>query len=303
MGESARPGGFVVRDARLDDVGRIFGICSHALGALDATDCEWLRALVGARSRRKRVVVVESGGFIVGFAIVYKRGRAAFLDSIAVDEGMRGCGVGGFLLGVLEERLASEGVEFITLSVKNWNMRALDFYLRRGYVVRGIVMLFSADPREIGVPHSGNHYTVEEMPAEELKYLRLRPTTWWSNLIEEVHRIIYKRYLRGERAVVVKSGRRIRGVAEFTCNNGLFVNYVALSSYNATKVLENIVRKLRAKAINEGRKEIVIPVDASKGLLVSELVSMNFHTQETEYLLSKDLSGSGAKSLSKCVSR
>lgn len=294
LSEPAQMGGFVVRDARSSDVRRIFEIYSHALGALDTADYEWFRALVGTRSRRKEVVVVEFGSFVVGFAIVYKRGRVAFLDSIAVDKDLRGHGIGGLLLERVEGLLKSEGVESITLSVKNWNTRALDFYLRKGYVVKGVVMLLSADPHRINVPNSEDRYTVEEMPAEELKYLGLRPTTWWSNLVEDIHRIIYKRYLRGERAVVVKSGRRIRGVAEFTHNSELFVNYVALSSYNATKVLEKIVCKLKTKAIKEKRKEVTIPVDASKGLLVSELVAMNFHTQETEYLLTKDLSSSSA---------
>ncbi len=279
-----------MRDAEPNDVGRVFEIYSHALGALDEADYEWFRALVRTRSRRKRVAVVESSGVVVGFAVVYKQGRIAFLDSIAVDEGVRGRGVGGFLLSTLENSLRREGVEVVTLSVKSWNLRALDFYLRRGYVVRGMVMILSADPHRLDPPHPENHYTVEEIPAGRLRRLRLRPTTWWSNLIEDVHRIIYKRYLKGERAIVVKSGRRVRGVAEFSHNGRMFVNYVALSSYNATNVLTEIVHKLKATAIKEKLNEIVIPVDASKKVLVLELIAMSFRTRETEYLLTKDLS-------------
>ncbi|MEM2005291.1 MAG: GNAT family N-acetyltransferase [Zestosphaera sp.] len=283
-------GGFVVRDAGPSDVGRVFEIYSQALGALDEVGREWLEALVRSRSRRKRVVVVELDGSVVGFATVFKRGEVAFLDSIAVDEDVRSRGVGGLLLDVIEGVLESEGVKSLALSVKNWNLRALDFYLRRGYVVEGVVMMFSADPRRINATRPGGRYVVEEIPAEGLKRLRLRPTTWWSNLIEDVQRIIHKRYLKGEKAILVRSGRRVRGVVEFSRNGRLFVNYVALSSYNATKVLNEIVYKLKTTAVKEGLSEIVIPVDASKGLLVSELAAMNFHTQETEYLMTKGLS-------------
>ncbi|MEM2021632.1 MAG: GNAT family N-acetyltransferase [Zestosphaera sp.] len=294
LDEPAQSGGFVVRDAGPGDVGKVFEIYSHALGALDEADYEWFKALIRTKSRKKRVAVVEFSGDVVGFAVVYKQGRIAFLDSIAVDEGVRGRGVGGLLLNTIENLLRREGVEVVTLSVKNWNLRALDFYLRRGYVIRGMVMILSADPCKLDPPHSEDHYIVEEIPAGRLKRLRLRPTTWWSNLIEDVHRVIYKRYLRGERAIVIKSGRRVRGVAEFSRNGRVFVNYVALSSYNATKVLTEIVHKLKAAAIKEKLKEIVIPVDASKRVLVSELIAMSFHTRETEYLLTKDLSNCDA---------
>ncbi|MEM0014508.1 MAG: GNAT family N-acetyltransferase [Zestosphaera sp.] len=95
-------GGFVVRDAGPSDVGRVFEIYSQALGALDEVGREWLEALVRSRSRRKRVVVVELDGSVVGFATVFKRGEVAFLDSIAVDEDVRSRGVGGLLLDVIE---------------------------------------------------------------------------------------------------------------------------------------------------------------------------------------------------------
>jgi len=72
-----------VRPARLRDARAIFEIHLASLEGLDEEDYEWFEAMIKVRSRRRKVLVAELGGEVVGFAIAYRYGDLAYIDSVA----------------------------------------------------------------------------------------------------------------------------------------------------------------------------------------------------------------------------
>jgi len=60
-----------------------------------------------------------------------------YLSNIAVDPEYRSSGLGGWLLGTLEDRLAREGILRIALDCDPENTNALRFYYRHGYEESG----------------------------------------------------------------------------------------------------------------------------------------------------------------------
>jgi len=276
-----------VRPARLSDSRRIFEIHLKSLEGLDEEDAEWFEALLRVRSRRRKVLVAELGGRVVGFAVAYRFRRLAYVDSIAVDPEFRGLGVGSALLGELEARLRREGAEVVALSVKDSNKRALDFYLRNGYALRGVILIMRG-PVEALPEGAEPGFAVERRRAAELPGRKFRPSAWWGTLTEPVDRLVYRRY-PAEEAVLAYRGRRLRGVAEFSADSELYVDYMALSTYSAAGALRTLLYGLRLAAAEAGARSVTIPVDASKRLLVEQLLECGLRTAETEYLAAKDL--------------
>ncbi|MEM0494300.1 MAG: GNAT family N-acetyltransferase [Thermofilum sp.] len=279
----------VIRPACLRDVEAIFRIHRRSLEGLDEEDFGWFKAMLSVRSRRRKVLVAEVGGEVAGFVIAYKRRSQAYVDSLAVDPAFRDKGIGGRLLEDLESVLKSEGVERVALSVKEGNFRALDFYLRRGYSVLGVILIMSAEPAKL--PESlPNGYALKLKRASVLGRLRsFKPTTWWSTLTEPVDRMVYKRYQGGEEVLLAYRGKRVRGLAEFTADDELLVDYMAISSYSSLEALRALLHGLRSVSVEKGSERVVIPVDASKEVIVEELYRSGFRTHRTEYLLAKDL--------------
>lgn len=267
----------------------IFRIHRQSLEGLDEEDFDWFKAMLSVRSRRRKVLVAEVGGRVAGFVIAYKRRSQAYVDSIAVDPGFRDRGVGGKLLESLEEAFRSEKVRRIALSVKEGNFRALDFYLRRGYSVSGVILVMSAEPAKLPeTPPEG--YALKLKSTGVLSRLRsFKPTTWWSTLTEPVDRMVYKRYQNSEEVLLAYKGKRVRGLAEFSADGELLVDYIAISSYSSLEALRALLHGLRNASFERGCDKVVIPVDASKEVIVEELYRSGFRTHRTEYLLAKDL--------------
>lgn len=245
--------------------------------------------MLSVRSARRKVFVAELGGTVAGFVIAYKRRKQAYVDSLAVSPEFRDKGIGGKLLEFLEGVLRAEGVKRIALSVKEGNSRALDFYLKRGYSVSGLILILSADPSRLPrAPPDG--YTLKLRSATALGRLRsFKPTTWWGTLTEPVDRMVYKRYKSGEEVLIAYKGKRVRGLAEFTADDELLVDYIALSSYSSLEALRALLHGLREVSVSRGSRRVVIPVDASKEVIVEELYRSGFRVHKTEYLLVKDL--------------
>ncbi|MEM1522332.1 MAG: GNAT family N-acetyltransferase [Thermofilaceae archaeon] len=277
----------MLRPARRSDYKAIFEIHLQSLEGLDEEDLEWFKALLSVRSRRRKVLVAEYDGQLAGFAIAYRYRRLAYIDSIAVKPECRSMGVGSRLLAYLEDELRRDGAEVVALSVKDSNKRALDFYLRNGYQLRGIVLIMSA-PVEALPARASDAFTLKRRQAGVLRSSKFKPSTWWSSLTEPVDRLVYRKY-PVEEALLAYKGRRLRGVAEFSLDDELYVDYMALSSYSALEALKALLVGLRQVGLEQGARAVVIPIDASKRLIVENLLANGLRTVGTEYLSVKEL--------------
>lgn len=261
----------------------------ESLEGLDEEDYEWFEALLKVQSRRRKILVAELQGDVVGFAIAYKYRDTAYIDSIAVKSGYRGLGIGGRLLSELERVLAEAGAESVALSVKDGNKKALDFYLRKGYALKGVILIMSADVDALPDSFS-DRFTLKRRRAGSLGKVRsFKAATWWSTLTEPVDRLIYRRYLREEEALLAYRGNRLKGLVEFALDRELFADYMALASYQAVDVLQALLSGLKSVSREAGAKVVTAPVDASKRRIVEALLANGFKTVSAEYLAVKEL--------------
>ena len=130
-----------IRLARPADADRIAGmsrdLIEYGLG------WSWHAARVQRhiRSRDTNVVVAESCGDLVGFALMEYRDLDAHLLLFCVEPVHRNRGIGSSLLSWLEMTAATAGIELIFLEARASNAAARAFYRARGYrelaVVRG----------------------------------------------------------------------------------------------------------------------------------------------------------------------
>ncbi len=225
----------------------------------------------------------------MGFIVAYKKRSRAYVDAIAVDREYRGIGIGKTLLSELESRLATQGVEEIYLSVKSWNTSALDFYLRNGYSVKGVVFVMRATADRIRAEHVAG-YVVSDVSAKYTRKYKVLPTTWWSTLVEDVDMLIYKKFYKVERTIVVKKSKRVKAVATYSLNNELVVDSILLACYSELEALKVLLNALKQVASANQAKTIKVPVDASKKQLVKALEELGFRIEESEYLLYKNIS-------------
>lgn len=280
----------MIRSATLRDLEDIFRIHLLSLEGLDEEDYDWFKALLSVRSKRRFVLVAEQGDRIVGFVIAYKYRENAYVDSLAVHPEYRSLGIGGRLLTALEEIMANKGVERILLSVKDNNLRALDFYLRKGYNIRGLILFMSVKISSLPETAPEGYRVVWRKTPLRSNPHKYKPTTMWSELTEPVDRMIYKKYRMGEHTLTVYKSGRVRGVSEFSVEDKrLFAEYVALSSYNSLEALKALLKGFRDVGLELGAEELEVPIDSSKQVIIEELASAGFKTQKTEFLLEKEL--------------
>lgn len=119
------------------DVGTCARIaCASEIGARYGFEPESLgRTLSAALSSGGDLFVAVEGERLSGFAWAEPHGAfasAPYLRLIAVDESLRGSGLGSALLAAFEERTASVGRDWCLL-VSDFNLRAQAFYARHGY--------------------------------------------------------------------------------------------------------------------------------------------------------------------------
>jgi ribosomal protein S18 acetylase RimI-like enzyme len=89
--------------------------------------------------------VAECSGRLAGFAWIDPRGAfssAPYLRLIAVDESIRGAGIGAALLAEFEARTAG-GVRPWCLLVSDFNTAAQAFYRKHGYEQAGLIPDFA----------------------------------------------------------------------------------------------------------------------------------------------------------------
>ncbi|MCS7106986.1 MAG: GNAT family N-acetyltransferase [Acidilobaceae archaeon] len=276
----------MVRKARLSDAEPIYKIHLRSLGGVDRETLSWFEELLRLRSQNLKVLVAEKGGEVIGFSIAYRRKGKAYLDYMAVDPRERGKGVGSALLVAMEEMLAREGAEEVSLGVKKDNYGALQFYLNHGYAVKGVVLMLSSSSAE---DHNLDGYSVSVVKGGlSSAKSRVMPTAWWSSVTEYVNRRVYRR-LEDQYSLLLYRGSKLRGLAEFSPRKKMTVDYVAVSYHKPAEALSALVGALRAQARERGVEEITIPVDGSKGAMSKTLLSQGFKIKGIEFKLRKEL--------------
>ncbi|MEM2014458.1 MAG: GNAT family N-acetyltransferase [Desulfurococcaceae archaeon] len=281
----------VIEKAEFRDLESLTRIYSDSAEALGKDDIDWIRAVLKSNSKRIIAIVAKYDGAVVGFAIAYRNGKRAYIDSIAVDKNYRGMGIGRAILEYLEKIFLEKRVKLVFLSVKSWNVRALDFYLRNGYGVKSVVLILRANPSEIRAEQLDD-YVIEVVEAGLVKWRRVKPTVQWCNLVDNVDMTIYRKLYKTEKALITKKSGKTRAIAIYSINDDLTVDSIYLSSYNNDEDLVVLLNALKQIALHSRAKAVEIPVDATKKNLVRILEECGFKVSEAEYLLYKDLSSS-----------
>jgi GNAT superfamily N-acetyltransferase len=94
--------------------------------------------LKGFGDEKHSIFVAEKDGRLTGFAdnCVYPEflhgGMSAYLHNIFVREGYRGQGIGKALLDTMVEEAKARGAVAIHVPVKTKNIKAIEFYMKRG---------------------------------------------------------------------------------------------------------------------------------------------------------------------------
>jgi ribosomal-protein-alanine N-acetyltransferase len=277
-----------IRRASKRDLEEIYRLHTKSSRELSGESLEWFKALLSSRSRRIVLIVAELDG-VVGYLLAYKAGDRGYIESIAVDEGFRGRGIGTALLREAEMSLRARGVREVYLSVKDWNTGAISFYLKHSYAVKNVVLWLSASPLDLSTSLSSDEYVVADVSASAVKPRLRHYAIAWSSLVDSVDVHLYKKAPNYERAILIKRGKRVVAYALYSVERSLVVDSISLSSYNQLEAVRALVLALKHIALSRGVDNIVVPVDASKQRLVELLVNSGFRVEESELLLYKEL--------------
>jgi len=136
-----------LRDMRSEDVPVCASIvCASSIGERYAFERSAMgRTLAAALAATGRLFVADRGGRAAGFAWIDPQGAfstAPYLRLIAVDETLRGSGVGSLLLAEFERRTAEVGRDWCLL-VSDFNQGARAFYAKHGYREVGLLPDFA----------------------------------------------------------------------------------------------------------------------------------------------------------------
>ncbi|MEM1684778.1 MAG: GNAT family N-acetyltransferase [Acidilobaceae archaeon] len=286
--DSSDNSNLVIRRARVKDSMAIYKLHLKSLGGVDRESSTWFEELLRLKSKKIKVLVAEVNGSIVGFTIAYRVRDKAYIDYLAVDPNLRGRGIGSKLLEVIEDLLAIDKVREVNLSVKEDNYKALQFYMKHGYLVKGVVLLLASPINTI--PHSNTDGYTTSLITGSLRDIKhnVMPTTWWSSLTEYVDRQVYKK-LRDVYTLLLYKGNRVKGLAEFSPKKRMIVDYIAVSYHKPAEALNILIEELKREAERRGVEEIIIQVDGSKGSIVRALLNINFRIKDLEFRLYKRL--------------
>ena len=223
---------------------------------------------------------------MVGFILAYVKGFRGYIDAIAVHPKWRGRGVGSRLLVETESRLASLGASTIYLSVKSSNVSALNFYLKNGYSITGVVLLLEAEVREIQAEVEGE--VKVRILKRGVECPRAMPVTWWNSITGEADMQVYPR-VEWERVITVYEDGRFRGIISLEPETRVALDYLAVSYHEPAKSLRVVLHALKSVLEEWGVERLVVPLDASKHSLLKILVDSGFRVIDVEYKLTKNL--------------
>ncbi|HXZ85728.1 MAG TPA: ribosomal protein S18-alanine N-acetyltransferase [Myxococcota bacterium] len=122
-----------LREARSDDAEAIARLAARTLP--EAWTAAAYRAALGREGRA--AFVIAAGERLLGFALALRAADDAELHSIAVEEGVRGCGLGRRLLEATLDALRRAGARQVSLEVRRSNAPALALYAASGFRARG----------------------------------------------------------------------------------------------------------------------------------------------------------------------
>ena len=194
--------------------------------------------------------------------------------------------MGSRLLVEAESRLASLGASTIYLSVKSSNVSALNFYLRNGYSINGVVLLLEADVEDICSKARGR--VEAHLLARGEQCPKAMPITWWNSITGEADMQVYPR-VKSERVVAVYENGRFRGVVSLEPEARAAVDYLAVSYREPAKSLVAVLHALKEILRKWGVEQLIIPLDATKHSLLRILVDSGFKVVDVEYKLVKRL--------------
>lgn len=92
--------------------------------------------------------VAEQSGQIVGAILVGSDGRRGYVQHLAVDENLRGTGIGRQLINSAIAALEAIGISKTHLFVANDNLNAQQFYQSLGWFARDEVRMYSFNASE-----------------------------------------------------------------------------------------------------------------------------------------------------------
>jgi len=283
-------GSISIRRAGMRDLSDILRIHEESFKELSSEDPGWFRALIESKSKRLVFLVIEVDGRVVGYCLAYRCRSRGYIENIAVKGDYRGLSLGSKLLSEVERVLVEKGVREVYLAVKDWNTSAVNFYLKHGYRVKGVVFWLTGSPKRINMRDLGSEYVVIDVSASKIRLRLKHHSSTWSSLVDDVDQYIYRKKLyRAERALVVKKKSRVVAYALYSINSEIIVDTIALSTYSLLEPVEVVINSLGNIARAHGVKNIEIPVDASKHKLIELLVNTGLRVKETEYLLYKAL--------------
>lgn len=282
----------VFRKARVFDVDNIFKIYNDSAEYLDKESKEWIQSIVRSKSKRVRIYVGVENDKIIGFLIVYKKRKHAYIDALALDTNYRGKGIGRCFLNYIEKFLASEKVEKIYITVKNHNNRALAVYIKSGYEVSRIVFLLEARLSDININADNLNEVLIEVHNKKniVPKTKLLDTVIWNNFTWDadlsVHRMSREEIIN----IVVYRKRKIMGMVQVVIeDNRILVDRLALSYYKPSESLKIIINSIKNSLAKPSEATIIIPVDSTKTSLLKTLISIGFKIVDSEYVLHKNL--------------
>ncbi len=96
-------------------------------------------------------LVAEEGGKVAGYAGAQAAADEADIITVAVEEKMRGRGMGNLLLGELVKEVSALGSENVYLEVRASNGPARALYSKFGFTECGVRKNYYSDPKEDAV--------------------------------------------------------------------------------------------------------------------------------------------------------
>jgi ribosomal-protein-alanine N-acetyltransferase len=131
----------VVRRFRPSDLQQIIPIEDAAFPVDAFPEAEFRRL---STAHPDEFFVAEISGALVGYVAGSVMGDCGELESVAVDQRLRGRGIGTGLIGRLLDRFQHIGLRRCVLQVRTTNVLAIDLYKRLGFhIVRSLVAYYA----------------------------------------------------------------------------------------------------------------------------------------------------------------
>ena len=109
-----------------------------------------------------RYIVAEEDGKVLGYAGAWLIFDEGHITNIAVDESVRGKGIGAGVTKALMQYAANLGVQYMTLEVRRSNIVAQNLYKKMGFIELGVRKRYYEDNGE-----DAYLYVCQNMPEVE----------------------------------------------------------------------------------------------------------------------------------------